>query len=1195
MTQNKNLNVEVLRLFDGKEYQQDWHSIGDSGYSSQDIEKIIDPASGTSKEITSIPSPFARINLFEHAFKAVNNEGKSNPDSLSESTMFHKLVSECLDVGEIFFNFRNLVDAGYTLDVVTWNKREDLQRLKESETGKHDLLGDTLELFLNQDSEGSSFDQIDNLHILECEYQVIGGTSPSTLFFGGYNDNYNLSALNLKAGNDTFFDNIFCPLHRRSLIYQRFLHGLFKVHPRLQRQMPLFYDYLQVSLRALGKESPKDYKMMQKFIGDSKYTEEDYNNEFEELNTGSASGIIDISSGVYLRRKGEVQVRSDFAIKSDFPNNKINGKNPLVLVNGFRKPLQYFNGTWDSATSVPFKPEKEPGERILPGQTDKYPYLTISDFLEPSLIQLEFRINQNRFFDGNPQNFFPGNRADVSPPDTSYLLPIKPLFFQFFSVDTLMGKAPDGKPVFRMSKIGADSVRVELRIPISKQGECVVLERSYRHGALPDEADNEGNIFECQFNVGFLPLVKVRNNFLQYVGLADNDILSDTLDRDYTLTFLKQGQSVPVDVDNYTEKSNKHEHNRNATTRYYTMRQHYDAIVVDNGYAKGVIIPMARELQSGSDQFSFAVDFGTTNTHIEYTVNGNPPKPFTIKMEDVQLTTLIEPDSEWYFNGFTRDIFLHELIPEQISPNERFQFPIRTVTTEIKTLDHNKATSPISDVNISFVYEKLAILKQSLVARNLKWQNFDPEKGRSGLSRLRCFLGELLILIRNKVLMNGGSLDQTRLVWFFPSSMDQFTVNAFNKIWKELFNDYITNKEDENNNSPTRYSEAVAPFYSHEKMKASLIPVASIDIGGGTTDFAVFKDNKPLFVSSAKFAGNTVWGDGFLEQPDYRNGIVRVFRDTVSQFLEANRSDGLYQLAETYEQLINDMSYSSSDIMSFFFSIDRNQDVIDGGHHFDFAGKVAEFQDFKIVFLVFYAANIYYLARMMQITQLEMPRYIALNGNGSKIINLLDPDPRFKASRKLAMFIFEYVYEKAYPQDGLEIVQSKEPKEATCKGGLKRMRKSAEEIEYDAMVWLGDQPSDRYSLSSDAETNGYDTTLGTIVNQSRVNYASNNLKYKDITEEQKNNVNEQYKGFLNMLQTGHDELNYRNLFGVRGDKVDDYFRILRRDIHTNLSRGLSIRQEMTSASETVVESLFFYPLIGGIYELMEEVAADLGR
>jgi len=1190
MSQNNNLNVEVLRLFDGKEYQQGWHSMGDSGYVSQDIEKIIDPASGTSKEITSIPSPFARINLFEHAFKAVNNQGKNNSDSLSESTMFHKLVSECLDVGEIFFNFRHLIDAGYTLDVVTWNKREDLERLKDSNIGKHGLLGDTLELFLNQDSEGSSFDQVDNLHILECEYKVIGGTSPSTLFFGGYNDNYNLSALNLKAGNDTLFDNVFCPLHRRSMLYQRFLHGLFKVHPRLQRQMPLFYDYLQVSLRALEKESTQDFNALQEFINKLEYTEEDYNNEFEELNTGSASGIIDIAKGVYLRRKGEVQVQSDFAIKSDFSNNNINGKTPLVLVNGFRKPLQYFNGTWDAATSVPYKPEQAPEERILPGQTDKYPYLTVSDFLEPSLIQLEFRINQDRFFDGNPQNFFPGNRADVSPPDASYLLPIKPLFFQFFSVDTLMGNAPDGKPVFRMSKIGADSVRVELRIPIAKAGECVVLERSYRHGALPDEADNEGSIFECQFNVGFLPMVSVRGNFLQYVGIADNDILKSTLDHDYKLTFLQQGEMIPVEPDNYTEKSNKVKHNRNATTRYYTLKEHYDVLVVDNEHARGIIVPLTPELQSGGDQFSFAVDFGTTNTHVEYAVNGKPPQPFTIEKRDIQLMTLIEPDSEWYFNGFTRDIFLHELIPEKIGPGQLFQFPIRTVTTEIQNLDHNKATSPVSDVNISFVYEKLAILKQSLVARNLKWQNFDPEKGIAAESRLRCFLGELLILIRNKVLMNGGSLDQTKLVWFFPSSMDQFTVNAFNKIWKELFQEYITE-----NNDPVRYSEAVAPFYTHQKINASLIPVASIDIGGGTSDFAVFKGYRPLFVSSAKFAGNTVWGDGFYDQPDYRNGIVRVFQDTVSQFLEANRNEGLYQLAETYEQLIGDMSYSSSDIMSFFFSIDRNQDVLNGGHKFDFSGKVAEFQDFKIVFLVFYAANIYYLARMMQITQLEMPRYIALNGNGSKLINLLDPDPKFKASTKLAKFIFEYVYGKAYAQDGLDIVQSKEPKEATCKGGLKRVRKSTDEVEYDAMVWLGDEPSDQYSLSSDAERDGYDTALGTIVNQSRVNYASNNLKYKDITEEQKERVIEQYKGFLHMLQTGHDELNYRNLFGVRGDKMDVYFRILRRDIHTNLARGLSVRQEMTSASETVVESLFFYPLIGGIYALMEDVAADLGR
>ena len=62
------------------------------------IKAIEDPnGAHSSREITSIPSPFARIDLVKTAYKEVANLG---PDG---STIFHKMVSDSLDVGQIFF------------------------------------------------------------------------------------------------------------------------------------------------------------------------------------------------------------------------------------------------------------------------------------------------------------------------------------------------------------------------------------------------------------------------------------------------------------------------------------------------------------------------------------------------------------------------------------------------------------------------------------------------------------------------------------------------------------------------------------------------------------------------------------------------------------------------------------------------------------------------------------------------------------------------------------------------------------------------------------------------------------------------------------------------------------------------------------------------------------------------------------
>ena len=59
------------------------------------IDSIPDPVGATDKkEITSIPSPFARMDLVKRAFKYVAEHG------LEGKTAYHKLVSDSLDVGQ---------------------------------------------------------------------------------------------------------------------------------------------------------------------------------------------------------------------------------------------------------------------------------------------------------------------------------------------------------------------------------------------------------------------------------------------------------------------------------------------------------------------------------------------------------------------------------------------------------------------------------------------------------------------------------------------------------------------------------------------------------------------------------------------------------------------------------------------------------------------------------------------------------------------------------------------------------------------------------------------------------------------------------------------------------------------------------------------------------------------------------------
>lgn len=61
----------------------------------------------------------------------------------------------------------------------------------------------------------------------------------------------------------------------------------------------------------------------------------------------------------------------------------------------------------------------------------------------------------------------------------------------------------------------------------------------------------------------------------------------------------------------------------------------------------------------------------------------------------------------------------------------------------------------------------------------------EREKGNE--KRVRAFFEKIIMLLRNKVLFNRGNLSQTRLVWFYPSSMKPARKSSLENTWNELF------------------------------------------------------------------------------------------------------------------------------------------------------------------------------------------------------------------------------------------------------------------------------------------------------------------------------------------------------------------------------------------------------------------------
>ena len=224
------------------------------------------------------------------------------------------------------------------------------------------------------------------------------------------------------------------------------------------------------------------------------------------------------------------------------------GIKPLVLpVESGNKysNLQYANGTWGNTNKAPYKPIIADIERrTLPYDGSVYAYLTISDFLEDTIVKVPHTLNKKYFFNGNLN--------DVEPM-TSFLLPIKPLYFQYFSIETLNSTMPDGKLAFEMESIAGGSVNVVIRIPIIGNGIISYIEyqRIYysQHQADVSETQNSGGMTSFDFTGLVMPSMKFQN---EEDAIYTVSCIS-TFSNQFRFDFYHEGEiirDIPVDCRN---------------------------------------------------------------------------------------------------------------------------------------------------------------------------------------------------------------------------------------------------------------------------------------------------------------------------------------------------------------------------------------------------------------------------------------------------------------------------------------------------------------------------------------------------------------------------------------------------------------------------------------------------------------------
>lgn len=181
--------------------------------------------------------------------------------------------------------------------------------------------------------------------------------------------------------------------------------------------------------------------------------------------------------------------------------------------------------------------------------------------------------------------------------------------------------------------------------------------------------------------------------------------------------------------------------------------------------------------------------------------------------------------------------------------------------------------------------------------------------------------------------------------------------------------------------------EGLAPWYSSIPDFGTQKSFLNVDIGGGTFDVITVLPTTlqvvPGMSFSAQFAANDLWGEGQRVEATPANGFYDYYRTTpyCKSFMEKDKGFSNYYNPQNSDQK---KLPKPSEIIPYLFKRDR-----DGS---EFSSAIRENMKLRSLVLLHFSSIVYYVGRVLLLTDTACPDIIQFTGMGSLYINLICKD-----------------------------------------------------------------------------------------------------------------------------------------------------------------------------------------------------------
>ena len=647
------------------------------------------------------------------------------------------------------------------------------------------------------------------------------------------------------------------------------------------------------------------------------------------------------------------------------------------------------------------------------------------NFFSDYIIKLPYRISADNFF-------VPRYVNDVENRDYDFIIPLTAEALEVLPLDDINLTFKENRKPGQFAKI---EVSFEFNDDIHKKEYRYEDRPTNEYGCIADFK----SVWNVNFDLGLFPKTlsqeESENNYFKVMFALYDENENDKLDADkIQLEFYSKSDEEigcnlieVADSENYTKgtrpkvvRSQQKQGDDCTTVFYEVFNTPFNVIRLQiDEDACGILIPQWTNAQRSTKSYTYAIDFGTSNTYISRRESNNYSKPQQLVMEKPVMSYLhdklnnkqIMPIDCWDNAGDEKLIekFQTEFMPPYID-GKKYKFPLRTALCRLSS--GTEEPSLFDNRNISFCYEKQMISGNNRVITDLKWADGQNQK------EAEVFIRELLTIIKADILDDNGDLSQTQIIWFQPLSFKSRMKTAYDAIWKKACEEILGIGSQQ----IRCYTESEAPYYYFLEMNTfkSTKAVSIIDIGGGSTDMVYFSEDKPIIANSVHFGCDVLWGNGNTSFTDARdNGIFKRYSDSI-QF----KSDILRNIND--EMCKPGSKYTTTDIINFWISNSKETEI-----------DVKLRSEYKPLFHYHYAALIFHMASVYKAKGLECPTTITFSGNGSKYIdNFLTSD--LDLLTRMTMNVLKEIYGEGIRT--VDIILPDQRKESTCYGGLYRDR-----------------------------------------------------------------------------------------------------------------------------------------------------------